>query len=70
MNWVLDADLADFFTSLDRGWLKRFLEHRIADKRVLRIIQKWLNAGIIENGTWAECDEGTPQGATATPPTQ
>src|SRR5499425_2110162 len=41
VNWVLDADLADFFTSLDRGWLKKFLEHRIADKRVLRIIQKW-----------------------------
>ena len=65
VNWVLDADLADFFTRLDRGWLGRFLEHRIADKRALRIIQKWLNAGIIENGTWAECDEGTPQGATA-----
>jgi len=67
VNWVLDADLADFFTSLDRGWLGRFLEHRIADKRVLRIIQKWLNAGVIENGIWAECDEGTPQGATASP---
>jgi group II intron reverse transcriptase/maturase len=67
VNWVLDADIRDFFTNLDRGWLERFLEHRIADKRVLRIIQKWLNAGVVENGTWAECDEGTPQGATISP---
>jgi group II intron reverse transcriptase/maturase len=67
VNWILDADVADFFTKLDRGWLGKFLEHRIADERVLRIIQKWLNAGIIENGEWAECDAGTPQGATASP---
>jgi group II intron reverse transcriptase/maturase len=67
VNWVLDADLADFFTTLDRGWLARFLEHRIADQRVLRIIQKWLKAGVIENGSWAEYDAGTPQGATASP---
>jgi group II intron reverse transcriptase/maturase len=67
VNWVLDADIRDFFTSLDQGWLERFLEHRIADKRVLRIIQKWLKAGVVENGTWAECDEGTPQGATISP---
>ncbi len=67
VNWVLDADLADFFTTLDRGWLEKFLEHRIADERVLRIIQKWLNAGTIENGSWAEYDAGTPQGATASP---
>jgi RNA-directed DNA polymerase len=53
VNWVLDADLADFFTTLDWGWLKKFLEHRIADKRVLRIIQKWLKAGIVEDGNWA-----------------
>jgi RNA-directed DNA polymerase len=67
VNWVLDADLADFFTTLDWGWLEKFLEHRIADKRVLRIIQKWLKAGIIENGNWADYDAGTPQGATASP---
>src|SRR5207237_5164449 len=67
VNWVLDADIRDFFTSLDRGWLERFLEHRIGDKRVLRLVQKWLNAGVVENGTWAECDEGTPQGATVSP---
>lgn len=67
VNWVLDVDVRDFFTKLDRSWLERFLEHRIADKRVLRIIQKWLKAGAIENGSWVEYDEGTPQGATASP---
>src|SRR5207248_4829865 len=48
VNWVLDADIRDYFTSLDHRWLVRFLEHRIADKRVLRLIQKWLSAGVIE----------------------
>jgi RNA-directed DNA polymerase len=67
VNWVLDSDVADFFTRLDHSWLGRFLEHRIADKRVLRLIQKWLKAGVIEDGTWAACDEGTPQGAAASP---
>jgi group II intron reverse transcriptase/maturase len=67
VNWVLDADIRDFFTSLDHGWLEKFLEHRIADERVLRLIRKWLSAGVVENGTWTACDEGTPQGATASP---
>ncbi|MDQ6900605.1 MAG: group II intron reverse transcriptase/maturase, partial [Candidatus Dormibacteraeota bacterium] len=67
VNWVLDADVADFFTRLDHSWLRRFLEHRIADRRVLRLIRKWLRAGIIEDGTWAACDEGAPQGAAASP---
>jgi group II intron reverse transcriptase/maturase len=67
VTWVLDVDVRDFFIKLDRGWLNKFLEHRIADKRVLRITQKWLKAGVIENGEWAEYDEGTPQGATASP---
>jgi group II intron reverse transcriptase/maturase len=67
VNWVLDADVRDFFTSLDHGWLGRFLEHRIADKRVLRLIQRWLEAGVVEDEAWAECDEGTPQGATVSP---
>jgi RNA-directed DNA polymerase len=70
VNWVLDADIRDFFTSLDQSWLVRFLEHRIADKRVLRLIQKWLNAGVIEDGSWSASEEGAPQGATVTPPTQ
>ena len=63
MNWVLDADIRDFFTSLDHSWLVKFIEHRIADKRVLRLIQRWLKAGVIEDGVWSETLEGTPQGA-------
>jgi RNA-directed DNA polymerase len=55
------------FTSLDHGWLARFLEHRIADRRVLRLIQKWLSAGVIENGAWTQSDQGAPQGASASP---
>jgi len=67
VNWVLDADFREFFTSLDHRWLERFLEHRIADKRVLRLIQKWLAAGVIEEGTWTACEEGVPQGASVSP---
>ena len=67
MNFVLDADISDFFTSLDQGWLERFLEHRIADKRVLRLIQKWLRAGVIEDGEWSKTEEGTAQGASVSP---
>jgi RNA-directed DNA polymerase len=67
VNWVLDADIRDFFTRLDQGWLEKFLEHRIADKRVLRLIQKWLRAGVIEDGEWSESLEGTAQGASASP---
>jgi group II intron reverse transcriptase/maturase len=67
VNWVLDADLRDFFTRLDQGWLERFLEHRIADRRVLRLIQKWLRAGVIEDGEWLETEEGTAQGASVSP---
>jgi RNA-directed DNA polymerase len=63
VNWILDADVSDFFSKLDRAWLEKFLEHRIADKRVLRLIQKWLNAGVIEEGKWTDTLEGTPQGA-------
>jgi group II intron reverse transcriptase/maturase len=63
---VLDADIRDFFTSLDRGWLERFLEHRIADRRVVRLIRRWLKAGVIEDGVWSE-GEGTPQGASVSP---
>jgi len=67
VNWVLDADIRGFFDTIDHGWLQRFLEHRIADKRVLRLIQKWLSAGVIENGEWSGTDVGTPQGASASP---
>jgi len=67
VNYVLDADLRDFFTSLDQSWLVEFLEHRIADKRVLRLIQKWLRAGVIEDGEWSDTLEGTAQGASVSP---
>ncbi len=63
VNWILDADIRDFFTSLDHGWLEKFLGHRIADRRVLRLIRKWLSAGVIENGAWSETAQGAPQGA-------
>ena len=62
MNWVLDADFRDYFSSLDHRWLERFVEHRIADKRVLRLIRKWLSGGVIENRSWTACEEGVPQG--------
>jgi len=64
---VLDADFRDYFSSLDHQWLERFVEHRIADRRVLRLIRKWLAAGVIEEGTWTAFEEGVPQGASASP---
>ncbi len=67
VNWVLDADFSDYFSSLDHRWLERFLEHRIADQRVLRLIQKWMAAGVIENGSWTAFEQGVPQGASASP---
>jgi RNA-directed DNA polymerase len=67
VNWVLDADIRDFFGQLDHDWLMRFLKHRIADRRVLRLIQKWLAAGVIENGKWSQTERGTAQGASASP---
>ncbi len=67
VNWVLDADFREFFTSLDHQWLVRFLEHRIADRRVLRLIRKWLAAGVIEDGAWTASEAGVPQGAAVSP---
>lgn len=67
---MLDADIRGFYDAIDHGWLLRFLEHRIADRRVLRLIRKWLKAGVIENGEWSETREGTAQGASVTAPTQ
>jgi RNA-directed DNA polymerase len=67
VNFVLDADIRDFFGSLDQSWLLKFLEHRIADKRVLRLIQKWLAAGVIEDGEWSSTEAGTAQGASVSP---
>ena len=67
VNWVLDADIRDYFTSVDWSWLLKFLEHRIADRRILRLIQKWLAAGVIEDGVRTETVEGTAQGAPVSP---
>lgn len=67
VNWVLDADIRGYFDAIDHVWLKKFVAHRIADKRVLRLIQKWLTAGVMEEGRWTESSEGTPQGATVSP---
>ena len=67
VNWVLDADIRDFFAQLDQSWLMKFVEHRIADPRVLRLIHKWLSAGVIENGEWSQTETGTAQGASASP---
>jgi len=67
VNWVLDADIRGFFDAIDHGWLVKFVEHRIADRRVVRLIQKWLNAGVLEDGTRTWSEEGTPQGGSASP---
>jgi group II intron reverse transcriptase/maturase len=62
VNWVLEADLKNFFGSLDHGWLLRFVEHRVGDPRILSLIRKWLKAGVMENGVYEESAVGTPQG--------
>jgi group II intron reverse transcriptase/maturase len=67
VNWVLDVDIRGFFDSIDHGWLVKFIEHRIADRRVVRLIQKWLNAGVLEDGKRMRTEEGTPQGGSASP---
>jgi group II intron reverse transcriptase/maturase len=67
VNWVLDADIRGFFDAINHEWMQKFLEHRIGDKRVLRLIQKWLNAGVMEEGKWAKSEVGSPQGATVSP---
>jgi group II intron reverse transcriptase/maturase len=67
VNWVLDADLRAFFDTLDHGWLIRFIEHRVADRRVVRLIQKWLNAGVLEDGHRIQSEVGTVQGGSISP---
>ena len=64
MNWVLDADIRAFFACISHDWMMRFLQHRIDDRRVLRLVAKWLKAGVMEEGTWTA---GTPQGAVISP---
>jgi group II intron reverse transcriptase/maturase len=67
VNWVLDADIQSFFDTIDHDWMLRFLEHRIADRRMLRLIRKWLKAGVIEDGARTVLQLGTPQGAVISP---
>ena len=64
---MLNADIRGFFDTIDHGWLIKFIEHRIADKRVVRLICKWLSAGVMEDQKWTECKEGVPQGAMISP---
>ncbi len=67
VNWVLDLDIKSFFDGLSHEWLVKFVEHRVADRRVVRLIQKWLNAGVLEDGKRIRVGEGTPQGGSASP---
>jgi RNA-directed DNA polymerase len=67
VNWVLDADIRGFFDNLSHEWTMKFIKHRVADLRMLRLIQKWLKAGVSEHGQWSETKLGTPQGAVASP---
>jgi RNA-directed DNA polymerase len=67
VNFILDADIRSFFDEVSKDWLIRFVEHRIGDKRIIRLIQKWLKAGILEDGIVAVSDKGTGQGAVISP---
>ena len=67
VNWILDADIRDCFGSFSLEWMAKFLQHRIGDRRILRLIQKWLRAGVLEDGVWSETGKGTPQGSVISP---
>jgi RNA-directed DNA polymerase len=67
VNWVLDVDIRSFFDGLSHEWRVKFVEHRVADRRVVRLIQKWLNAGVLQDGRRTQVEEGTPQGGSASP---
>ncbi len=67
VNWVLDADIRGFYDNLSHAWAMKFIEQRVADRRILRLIQKWLKAGVSEDGQWSETKKGTPQGAVVSP---
>ena len=63
MSWIIDADIQGFFDAVSQEWLVRFLEHRIGDRRIIRLIQKWLKAGVFEDGVVTTSDRGTGQGS-------
>jgi group II intron reverse transcriptase/maturase len=67
VNWVLDCDIRSFFDRLSHEWLVTFVQHRVADRRMLRLIQKWLKAGVLEDGEWQDTTMGTPQGSVISP---
>lgn len=67
VNWILDLDIQSFFDRIEHEWMIRFVEHRIADERIVRLIRKWLKAGVMEDGRWFETKEGTPQGSVISP---
>jgi RNA-directed DNA polymerase len=67
VNWIIDADIRGFFDNISHAWLMKFLEHRIADPRMLRLLKKWLRAGVSEDGEWSPTKVGTPQGAVISP---
>jgi len=67
VNSILDADIRGFFDNLDKSWMTQFMEHRVADPRILRLIRKWLKAGVMEEGQWSEPQTGTPQGSVISP---
>ncbi|HEY3619245.1 MAG TPA: group II intron reverse transcriptase/maturase [Candidatus Sulfotelmatobacter sp.] len=67
VNWVLDADISAFFDNLSHEWAIKFIEHRVADRRILRLIRKWLKVGVSEDDQWSETNRGTPQGAVVSP---
>ncbi|KYG03085.1 hypothetical protein BE21_53440 [Sorangium cellulosum] len=66
-SWVLDADIRSFFDTIDHGWMQKLIEHRIGDTRLVRLLMKWLHAGVMEDGKWREVEEGTPQGGIISP---
>jgi RNA-directed DNA polymerase len=67
ISWILDADVRSYFDRINHDWMLKFLEHRIADKRMLALIRKWLKAGVLEHGKWATSEEGVPQGSSISP---
>ena len=67
VNWVFDADIRGYFDAISHEWLVKLIEHRIADRRVVRLIQKWLSAGVLEDGEWRSSEVGTPQGGGISP---
>jgi RNA-directed DNA polymerase len=67
VGWILDLDIRAFFDTIDHAWMVRFIKHRIGDRRIVRLLQKWLKAGVLEQGRWSETEQGVPQGATISP---